>query len=455
MAPPESWHLQVNNSSFIDLSQLRVGMFVHLDVGWMRHPFPVSSFRIASLEQIETLRSLGLERVRYVPEKSDLPSDAEVEKEAEKEAETKVQVEIKIDIVAAPAPASLAQTRPAASSSAPLEMPLKHRLAAQQRSLVHSDQRFLSDADQYRSVVQAARKDVTSARTVSLALVSDCVDDLQCNGESVIRLLSEGVGEASAMHPINVMVLCLLLGKAQGLTVPELQELGLAALLHDLGKLQSPAQLAQPSAAKVSTERTGYEDHVGASVTLAQNMGLSSTVLIAIAQHHEMADGSGFPLGLLGEDLSPAGRILALVNHYDGLCNPVSHADSLTPHEALSVLFSRLKTHFDPATLNAFIRMMGVYPPGSVVQLVNGLYALVVSVNSARPLRPKVIVHDPDVPQEIAPLLDLESLPELGIRRSLKPSQLPRAALDYLSPRQRICYFFERAAELPRYEGSL
>ena len=106
-------------------------------------------------------------------------------------------------------------------------------------------------------------------------------------------------------------------------------------------------------------------------------------------------------------------------------------------------------------TLNAFIRMMGVYPPGSVVQLVNGLYALVISVNSARPLRPKVLVHDPDAHSATPPVLDLEHLPELGILRSLKPAQLPRAALDDLSPRQRIYYFFERAAELPRPEGLL
>jgi HD-GYP domain-containing protein (c-di-GMP phosphodiesterase class II) len=433
----------VNPSSFIDISQLRVGMFVHLDIGWLRHPFPVSSFRIASLEQIEILRSLGLERVRYEPGKSDVPSDADVETEAA------------LDTAAALPPADLTEDSLIESPPVPLEMSPERRLAAQQRRLIDCDQRFSLAADQYRSVVQTARKDVASARIASEVLVLDCVDDLQCNGESVIRLLSEGVGERGSMHPINVMVLSLLLGRAQGLSVPELQELGVAALLHDLGKLQLPAQSAQPFSHKLGFEGVGYRDHVGESVALAENMGLSSAVLIAIAQHHEMADGSGFPLGLLGADLSPAGRILALVNHYDGLCNPVNYTDALTPHEALAVLFSKLKAQFDVATLNAFIRMMGVYPPGSVVQLVNGLYGLVVSVNSARPLRPKVIVHDPDTPQGQAHILDLEVLPALGIRRSLKPSQLPRAALDYLSPRQRICYFFERAVELPRNEASL
>lgn len=431
-------------------------MFVHLDVGWLRHPFPINSFRIVSPDQIETLRSLGLERVRYAPEKSDLSLEIDAKTETETETEKKAEVEITASAVAALTPTGKAGKRPVVALSLdPQKISPERHLALQQRRLVGSDQRFSLAVDQYRSVALAARKDAAGARMVSEMLVLGCVDDLQCNGESVIRLLSESVGERGAMHPVNVMVLSLLLGKAQGLTACELQELGMAALLHDLGKLQLPVQLAQSTTHRASPERIGYQDHVGESVALAQRMGLSSAVLIAIAQHHEMADGSGFPLGLLGADFSPAGRILSLVNHYDSLCNPASHAEALTPHEALAVLFSKLKAQFDTDTLNAFIRMMGVYPPGSVVQLVNGLYALVVSVNSARPLRPKIIVHDPDIPQDQAPILDLESLPAFGIRRSLKPSQLPRAALDYLSPRQRICYFFERAVEPPRSEGAL
>ncbi len=129
-------------------------------------------------------------------------------------------------------------------------------------------------------------------------------------------------------------------------------------------------------------------------------------------------------------------------------------APALTPHEALSVIYAQHKMRFDAVVLGAFIRMMGVYPPGSVVQLANDRYALVMSVNSSRPLRPRVLVHDPHVPKDEAVVIDLETLPELGIRRSLRPSQLPRDALDYLAPRQRICYFFERAAEPPSGEAA-
>ena len=92
-------------------------------------------------------------------------------------------------------------------------------------------------------------------------------------------------------------------------------------------------------------------------------------------------------------------------------------------------------------------RRMGVYPPGSVVQLVDDRFALVVSVNSSRPLKPRVIVHEPSVSRHEALILDLEHAPTIGIRRSVKPSALPREAAEYLSPRQRISYFFEKTSQ--------
>ncbi|HEX3140304.1 MAG TPA: phosphohydrolase, partial [Rhizobacter sp.] len=116
---------------------------------------------------------------------------------------------------------------------------------------------------------------------------------------------------------------------------------------------------------------------------------------------------------------------------------------SLTPHEALSVLFAQLKAKFDEQVFGAFIRMMGIYPPGSVVQLTDDRYAMVVSVNSSRPLKPRVIVHEPRVPRDEALILNLETDPRLGIRRSLKPQALPPESLEYLSPRHRVAYFFE------------
>lgn len=445
-----------NTDVLIDIGQLRIGMYIQLDLNWMSHPFPVSSFRIASESQIEILRGLGLSQIRYNPAKSDLPpvdSQFPAGLADEVAAEGGSEATPNGDMGEAPADPASDDVLPDPKRAA---LQLKMQLLEQQRRLDACDQRFLAATRQYRKLADSVDGSPAMARVESEALVADCVQELLGNTESVISLLSEGVGERNTLHPVNVMVLCLLMGKAQGLAPEAMQDLGMAALLHDMGKLRlSPAVSNGPFPGMTPAEEARYRSHVGESVRLGQTMGLSSGVLLAIAQHHEMADGSGFPLRLKGESICLAGRILSLVNHYERLCNPGRTAQAMTPHEALSVMFAQQKNRFDPVELGIFIRMMGVYPPGSVVQLVNDRYAMVVSVNSSRPLRPRVIVHDSRVPKDEALILDLETVPELGIRRSLRPSQLPREALEYLSPRKRICYFFERAVNPAAVEAGL
>ena len=224
-----------------------------------------------------------------------------------------------------------------------------------------------------------------------------------------------------------------------------LNDLGLGALLHDIGKIALPERLRWKDDNFNKAERHLYEEHVEHGLEFARAMGLPPAATTIVAQHHELADGRGYPRRLAGDAIAPLARIVGLVNHYDTLCNPANPAQAVTPHEALSLIFAQMKKQFDMAVLMPFIRMMGVYPPGSVVELSDGRYALVVSVNSSRPLKPRIVIHDPHVPREEALVVDLEDVPELGIRRSLKPVQLPTAAFSYLSPRSRICYFFERA----------
>lgn len=433
----------MNSSILIDISQLRIGMYVQLDLNWLQHPFPVSSFRVGSADQIATLRELGLKDVRYVPAKSDPQWRDPAAPVADEPATASV-----LAPEAGGATASQAVT-PAIDAETERRRRL---LEAQNRALAVCDQRFADATRQYQALERAVTDQPGQARSKGDALVSGCVADVLENGDSVIRLLSEGVGERSGLHPINVMVISLLLGRSLGMKSDELNDLGIAALIHDIGKTKLPPNLRNPTTSMPLMERARYETHVAESVALARRMGYGEGVLTAVGRHHEMADGSGFPGRLSGTELGRMSQVLALVNRYDRMCNPANGLDALTPHEALSVIFAQHKSRFDAVVLGAFIRMMGVYPPGSIVQLVNDRYAIVASVNSSRPLRPKVIVHDPKVPKEEAPILDLETVPELGIRRSLKPSQLPRDALDYLSPRQRICYFFERAVP-PEADG--
>lgn len=419
--------MDTNTSKLIDIAHLRKGMFVQLDMGWMSHPFAADSFKVTTDEQVQTLRSLGLAEVRYVPSKSD------------------------VAVVEALAYGLMPGRAGAAGPDEDAALLTQHRqdlLETQGQSLQFCGQQFSGAVGTYEQVARLLTADPAAARDHSVALVKACVNTLRNNGESAIRLLPDLPGERNAMHPVNVMVVSLLLGKALGQSDQELLDLGVAALLHDVGKLQLPERVRSLDRHFAPEEILAYQSHVAFSVAAAERMGLSPAAIAGIAQHHEMVDGSGFPLKLHGSQISTQGKIIALVNRYDNLCNPLRDGSiAFTPHEALSVLFAQMKARFDSAVLGAFIRMMGVYPPGSVVQLVNDRFAMVVSVNSSRPLRPRIIVHDTRVPRQDALVLDMEAMPELGIRRSLKPAQLPVAAYEYLMPRERICCFFERTVD--------
>ncbi len=405
----------------IDVDSLRVGMFVHLDLGWLKHPFPLSSFRISSEEQISTIRALGLKRVRWSSEQS----------EPEKPA--------------TPAPASNPTDAPAESPEAKARREQRERLHAERAALMQCERQFAEASREIKQVFERSAAQPTEAGTHAVELARGLADKMLAADELCIRLLSEAAGDKATTHALNVTLISMLMGRTFGMTEGDLLDLGTGALLHDIGKLELPDRVRHREEHFSAAEQRLYEEHVAFGIAQARKMGLAPGATLVIAQHHEHADGSGFPLKLNTDRMTPLARIVALVNRYDNLCNPHIVGKALTPHEALSVLFAQSKTKFDTAILGAFIKMMGVYPPGSAVQLTDDRYALVVSVNSSRPLKPRVIVHEPKVPRDEALVLDLEQAGGLGIRRSLRPQQLPPTTLAYLAPRPRVAYFFEPA----------
>lgn len=420
------------HTQFIEISQLRIGMFVYLDVGWMDHPFPVSSFEIRTQAQLATIRGLGLDQIRYSPEKSSPEPSPALNPEAE--------VKVPDPVVASESPkAAEARLR-------------REQLALQHSSLLACERQFGQASQTFKHVAEIAHAQPKLAKEQTEALIQGFLASVLVEEEAAIRLLSEKAGEKTSLHSINVTVISLLLGRALGLTKSDLFELGIGALLHDLGKMELPDRLRWQDEQFNTSERQLYQGHVQHGVVLAQKMGLSAEATLLIAQHHEYMDGGGYPAHIKADKITPLGRIISLVNKYDNMCNPGNPALAITPHEALSKLFTANKLQFDGPGLTAFIHMMGIYPPGSVVQLTDDRYALVVSVNSARPIKPRVVIHDSSIPREDALVINLEHEPNLGIRRSLKPLQLPKAAYDYLSPRKRLCYFFERSMELPSAE---
>ena len=416
-------------SGLIDVEQLRVGMFIHLDLSWMQHPFPVGSFRITHAQQIDKIRGLGLMRLRWSPDKSTTGADTPGQSEA-LPAETLPEAEPE------PEPETAAQAA---------ERERRTLLNAQRASAELCQRQFDEAGQAWRGALDQVAAQPEQARRDTEHLTQALLDKMLADGDMCIRLLSCNAGDSASAHAMNVAVISLLMGRVFGLSDAEMLDLGMGALMHDVGKIDLPERLRHADERAGRDDVAAYRSHVAQGVLHGKRMGLAPGALLVLAQHHEHADGSGFPMHLKLERLSIAARIVALVNRYDNLCNPPSLAHAHTPHEALSLLFAQSRSQFDASLLNSFIRMMGVYPPGSVVQLTDDRYALVMSVNSTRPLKPNVLVHDPQQPREEALHLNLMDTPDLGIRRSLKPAQLPADALDYLAPRPRVAYFFEAA----------
>jgi putative nucleotidyltransferase with HDIG domain len=401
-------------SETIAVQQLQVGMFVHLDTGWMKHPFPRSSFLISTEQELAQLRALGLSELRWSPDKSSLPEPPEV---------------------ASPAAAEAAATLPPPSGPSELQL---QRAAARA-----CEQRYLRAGDTLRDVLALASENPQRSRELVESLATELLRQMDGEPALAIVALSGNAGERPTAHPLNVSIISLLMARTMGLADEELQAIGVGALVHDVGKLELPHRLRYADERMTTAELNAHRDHVRLGTLQAERMQLAAAARLIVAQHHEAADGSGYPGRLNLDRMSMGSRIVSLVDRYDEMCNPGPLGRGMTPNEALGRLFAQGRGLFDVTMLNAFIRMMGVYPAGSVVQLTDDRYAIVTHVNSLRPMKPRVLVHEPAVPRDEALLLNLAEQGELGIRRSLPLQQLPEPARAYLTPPPRVAYCFE------------
>ncbi|RVT84777.1 HD-GYP domain-containing protein [Inhella crocodyli] len=401
--------------------QLCIGMYVHLDLPWTSHPFTFSSFKIKSLEQVAAIQALGIQSLRYSPERSDsqpLPAP-EVPPEAGSSAP-------------APDPAALAAKRER------LE-----RMAARQATVQACERALLSNSRAVKSITQNLFAKPKQAYEEAGALIGGIADSMLVDADVAIQLMADKVGgEDVYIHSLNVAILSMILGRELKAPPPALKLLGLGALLHDIGKSELPERVARKAGALTAAEQSVFQTHTSKGADMARTMEVAPEVRAIIEQHHEHADGTGYPRKLTGAQMTLLTRIVCLVNAYDNLCNPVDPKRALTPHEALSLIYGQRRAHFDATVLTTFVRSVGIYPPGTVVALNNGTLGMVVSVNSSRPLKPTVLVYDPAVPKEGAIVVDLEQEPDVAVASTLRPQQLPAAVFDYLSPRKRTTYHF-------------
>lgn len=419
---------------YVSIEQLRIGLYVFIDLPWFQHPFTLNSFRIASDEQIRDLRALGEPRFRYDPERSDVRPDtpAPIPEAAAEHA-------------AAEAPGAPREDSPVLSAK---QLRI-HALADHRRRIEQVDKAFLKSA----SILRNLNRNLMSRPAETLQEMGRLVEQMVLafleHPEVTLHVMGEKCGgDETYSHALNVSVLCMMLTKGLDFTPEQARILGLGALLHDIGLMDVPDRVLKKRPDEYTKpERELRAMHCEFGVRIGQQIGLPADVLAVIFQHHEMADGTGYPLGLKLDKITPPARVVALVNFYDNLCNPVDLAQAMTPHEALSFMFGQRRNKFDGVVLQQMIRCLGVYPPGSIVMLSNDAIGMVMSVNPAKPLRPWVMVYDEGVPKEEAILLDLEQETEINITKSVRPALLPPATYAYLSPRRRVTYFFDSSTQ--------
>lgn len=251
-------------------------------------------------------------------------------------------------------------------------------------------------------------------------MVSDLISRLGQNPEDMIHLLDiRRKEEYIFSHAVNTCILAVMTGLALGYDAKQLDELGLAAMLHDIGKIKFSRNLARQFPAYLTRqEREEYKRHTFYAIEiLRENHNLSADVVRACFQHHERQNGSGYPLGLKGNDISEYAKIITVADVYNRLIVGMPHRQPTPVYYATAILNKAAGEYFDPAIVDKFTRSVAVYPMGKSVRLNNMENGVILGVsmqNASTPIVRIASSRDGNYTNRIAEL-DLRKNPELFI----------------------------------------
>ena len=422
-----------NQQHFIDVSQLQVGLYVHLDLGWMDHPFTLSNFKVKDEAQILTIKKTGLKKLRYDPERSDCKP---------------LPLAAKNDALAPLSSSQMASEITAAKvENAPPNDEVsrkKQRLKELHFAINECEKKFVNTSNLARQATRNILTEPAVSIEQAALIVNDMVDTALMEGDIAIHALNGNrSSDTHYLHTLNVTVLALIMAKSISMSKEDARILGMASLFHDIGKAEISDKILLKKEPLTKSEQTHFEQHCEIGARMAQEVGLPVRIGKVIYQHHEYVDGSGYPKHLRADQTDPLSRIIALVNGYDNLCNPNNLNLAKTPYEALAHMYANQRSKYDESLLKTLIKSLGIYPPGSIVLLSTGNYATVISVNPSKPLRPFVMLHDPLTSRLEPQIVDLREEPTINISACLRPNQLPMDVLEYLNPRKRVSYFMD------------
>ena len=339
--------------------QLEIGMFVSdLDQPWIETPFLMQGFMVETQEHIDLVRELCeyvyIDQVqqRYVPP----------EERAISTTKSPSRYIHKVSV----------ETECAAAGNVYKEA----------RSLTKSMMDSVSlgnafDADQAKQTV------------------SECVNSILRNPDALMWLGKiRNVNSHVADHSLNVAILAVAFGRFLDMDPEELNNLGLCGLVHDIGKMKVPAEILKKETPYTEHEEQIVQSHAlyGRNILMA-NRNLFSGATDVAHCHHERIDGTGYPRGLKEVGISTFTRIIAIVDTYDTITMGTPNSAPQSTLSAMRHLYSLRGKHFDDKLVLQFIQCIGLYPPGSIVELRNGEVGIVISTNLKNRRLPKILLQ--------------------------------------------------------------
>jgi HD-GYP domain-containing protein (c-di-GMP phosphodiesterase class II) len=341
------------------VSGLEIGMYVSdLDKDWLDSPFLYQGFLIESQEDIKLLE----QECKYVW------IEPAIEMRRGKEEK---------HVLKKPKPQ---KTRYINKLTMPREYEKSRNVfqASRQRTKTILDEVALNGAINTKE----ARKTVES-----------CLDSILRNPNAMLWMSKvREANEYTAQHSLNVCILVIAFGRQLGFTKDELFSLGMCGLLHDVGKMRIPEAVLNKPGKLTAKELKQVQSHsiIGRNL-LMTSTGIGQSVDVAYS-HHERIDGKGYPRGLKGNQISEYTKIISLADSFDAMTADRCYSPAMTPSAAVKEIYKHKGTQFDERLALKFIKTIGLYPPGTVVELVNGVLGLVLERSEKYQHLPKVLV---------------------------------------------------------------